>query len=138
MTYNDANDFYKFSNIRYAQPPVGELRFRAPRAPLTDRITVRNGSEIRICPQGVPEWQLKAFAPITKYSSGAPFTLENWEKDIATMEPPKIDFYSGNTEDCLFLDVYVPAKVLEKKRKHSKGFKGVPVLAWVCSRLLHP
>ena len=137
LSYNDTNDFYKFSNVRYAQPPTGELRFRAPRPPLRDRTTIHNGSETRICPQGVPEWQRKAFGPISKYASGAPFALENWEKDIATMEPPNIDFYSNNTEDCLFLDVYVPRKVLEKKKKHHKGFKGVPVLAWVGSCWLH-
>jgi len=33
-SYNSTYDFYHFSNIRYAAPPLGDLRFRKPQAPL--------------------------------------------------------------------------------------------------------
>jgi len=33
-SYNSTYHFYHFSNIRYAAPPLGDLRFRKPQAPL--------------------------------------------------------------------------------------------------------
>ncbi len=42
--------YYNFSNIRYAEPPVGNLRFAAPVTPKPDR-TVQRGEVARICPQ---------------------------------------------------------------------------------------
>ena len=32
--YNQTYDFYHFRNIRYAAPPLGDLRFRKPKPPL--------------------------------------------------------------------------------------------------------
>ena len=32
--YNQTYDFYHFRNIRYAAPPLGDLRFRKPQPPL--------------------------------------------------------------------------------------------------------
>lgn len=69
LAYNETTDIYTFSNIRYTQSPTGNLRFRGPAAPLVDRSTVRNGSEQRTCPQGIPAWQSKAFAPIDEFSA---------------------------------------------------------------------
>ena len=57
-TYFDSTgQFYNFSNIRYAAPPVGDLRFRAPQLPTVDRTKVQTGLPDRICPQAVPAWQ---------------------------------------------------------------------------------
>jgi len=33
-SYNSTYHFYHFSNIRYAAPPLGDLRFRKPQTPL--------------------------------------------------------------------------------------------------------
>ncbi|GME44628.1 putative carboxylesterase family protein [Neofusicoccum parvum] len=48
---NDTYGYYNFSNIRYAAAPLGDLRFKAPVAPATNRATIQDGSLNRICPQ---------------------------------------------------------------------------------------
>lgn len=46
--------YYNFSNIRYAQPPVGHLRFDAPVAPTVRNSTVNDGQHGVVCPQASP------------------------------------------------------------------------------------
>lgn len=58
--YNSSGNFYNFSNIRYAAPPVGDLRFRAPQPPEKNRGQVQTGSPDRICAQADPAWLLIA------------------------------------------------------------------------------
>jgi len=58
--FNDTGNFYNFSNIRYAAPPVGDLRFRAPQSPKRNRGTVQTGTPDRICAQANPAWLLIA------------------------------------------------------------------------------
>jgi len=58
--YNATGDFYNFSNIRYAAPPVGNLRFAPPQAPAMNRKTVQTGGQFRICAQAGPAWFLIA------------------------------------------------------------------------------
>jgi hypothetical protein len=41
-SYNETYDFHVFRNVRYAAPPLGDLRFRKPQPPLT-QYTVQNG-----------------------------------------------------------------------------------------------
>ena len=72
----------------------------------------------------------RAFGPIAKYSNPAnPFTLEAWERDIANSPVPNINLNANTTEDCLFLDVYVPKHVLEGAQR-THGYEA-PVLVWV-------
>ncbi|KAF5004968.1 hypothetical protein FDECE_8563 [Fusarium decemcellulare] len=131
LSYNETTEVYKFSNIRYAQPPVGELRFRAPVAPLPNHDEIQTGAEVTACPQGVPFWLARAFKPIGLYTNGKEFRLESWEADIKNSTPP-----SGGspppppTEDCLFLDVHVPRKVFDAAKKSKKDC-GAPVLVWI-------
>ena len=40
--YNQTYDFYHFRNIRYAAPPLGDLRFRKPKPPLP-QAGIQNG-----------------------------------------------------------------------------------------------
>lgn len=61
--YNETGDFYVYKNVRFAAPPVGNLRFQPPQPPLQET-TVNNGSVAGNC---------------------------------------------STAEDCLFLDIYVPA-----------------------------
>src|SRR5688572_7113266 len=83
LWYNEETDIYKFQNVRYAREPSGDLRFRAPEAPLTNRSTIQVGAETRICPQGRPAWMSRNLATIGKYSNPTvPFTLEAWVEDI--------------------------------------------------------
>lgn len=58
--FNSTGGFYNFSNIRYAAPPVGDLRFRAPQAPARNRGEIQTGSPDRICAQANPAWELIA------------------------------------------------------------------------------
>ena len=135
LSYNTTTDIYVFSNIRYAQPPTGNLRFRAPLPPKTDRSTIQTGSEIRTCPQGVPDWQSNAFIPISRFSNGVPFTLEAWEAAINSSTPFPQSVFNGNvTEDCLFLDVHVPGEILRSAQGDKRA--EAPVLVWVSLPLL--
>lgn len=136
LSYDNVTQVYKFQNIRYGRPPVGDLRFRAPVPPESNRDTIQTGSESRICPQGVPDWQSKAFIPIAKYSNPKnPFSLAAWEADILNSSVPSIDFNANATEDCLFLDVHVAKKVLHNAQKKPEVCGGTPVLVFVCSLL---
>ncbi|SPO04279.1 uncharacterized protein DNG_06962 [Cephalotrichum gorgonifer] len=120
-----------FSGAMYAKSPTGELRFRAPVAPEENRGTIQNGEQPRTCPQGVPLWQAKAVIPIEKYNNpNVPFTVEAWIEDIRKGQlPPPPANVTPPTEDCLFLDVHVPKRVLRKAKNPS--FKGAPVLFWI-------
>ena len=40
----DTGRFYNFSNIRYAAPPIGNLRFAPPEAPAENRSSINDGS----------------------------------------------------------------------------------------------
>jgi len=40
--YNQTYDFYHFRNIRYAAPPLGDLRFRKPQPPVS-QAGIQNG-----------------------------------------------------------------------------------------------
>lgn len=85
-----------FSNIRFAAPPTGDFRFGLPQPPAVDRSKIHDGTEGGLtCPGALP---------------GVPVL------------PPIYDTPQG--EDCLFLDVVVPRKVL------SGEFSNVPVAFW--------
>lgn len=127
ITLNKSTDTYTFSNIRYAQAPVGNLRFRAPLPPLSNRDQVQNGSQPRLCPQASPKFQAKVNKPIAAFFGGKPYSLKSWEDDITNASaPPPMDMNTGTTEDCLFLDVHVPRKVFETNKNAN-----APVLVWV-------
>ncbi|KAF2730551.1 alpha/beta-hydrolase [Polyplosphaeria fusca] len=82
-TYNSTSKINVFKGIRYAAPPVGELRWRAPHAPATNRSTA------------IPATQDPPICPQTGASSET---------------PPIYGFVSGpGNEDCLFLNVFAPA-----------------------------
>jgi len=98
--------YYSFSNIRYAQPPTGDLRFAAPLPPLTNR-TLQKGEIQRSCPQAYPLWYLRNI------------------RQLDDVPPPDPD----EDEDCLFLDVVVPEKAFEKAKGNGRG--GAPVMVWI-------
>ncbi|KAH8664467.1 Alpha/Beta hydrolase protein [Xylariales sp. PMI_506] len=131
LSYDNTTDAYTFSNIRYAQAPVGALRFRAPVPPMPSRDIIQNGTETRVCPQGIPAWQNDAFRPIAEFTFGAPYSLTAWEEAIKNSTTPGLTGYNNfTTEDCLFLDVHVPKKVLAKT-KTCNSTEGAPVLVWI-------
>lgn len=118
--------FYNFSNIRYAAPPLGNLRFAAPQPPAVNRSEVQTGSVGRICPQAGPAWGTTAAQFVASYLQGIPFngTASNSSSN-ATSALPRQD--PRTTEDCLFLDVVVPRQVLESA---GMGY-GAPVMVWI-------
>jgi carboxylesterase type B len=86
---------------------------------------------VRACPQGIPEWQARALGPLEAFSAGKPFTYAAWEAALANATLPVINYNADTTEDCLFLDVYVPQKVFEQASQCTDESKGAPVLVWV-------
>jgi carboxylesterase type B len=46
--------YFNFSNIRYSEAPVGNLRFTAPVVPKSRNSTINDGQQGVICPQAAP------------------------------------------------------------------------------------
>ncbi|KAM5357932.1 hypothetical protein ACJZ2D_015772 [Fusarium nematophilum] len=126
---HDQAGTYNFSNIRYAQPPIGDLRFRAP-VPVRQGSglsqDVNNGSVGAICPQ---PWTLfndtAVLQWIMAHIQGENLDLEELQQQSANQPDPPLD--PRTSEDCLFLDVVVPKKIFDKR---SSG-AGAPVLVWI-------
>ncbi|KAL3475722.1 Carboxylesterase [Aspergillus californicus] len=78
--YNETGNYYLYSNIRYAAPPVGDLRWAKPQTPRASDPSVDPNADMT-CTQVTPNWW-----NITGFPAG----------------------FTGGVEDCLFLDIYVP------------------------------
>ncbi|KAJ0423580.1 Alpha/Beta hydrolase protein [Aspergillus carlsbadensis] len=87
--YNSEDDVYTFRNIRYAAPPIGDLRWSKP-AP--------------------PKW----ISGVQDGSYG-PNCIQAAIPDVFFM-PGKEGLFESAGEDCLFLDIYVPGKALRRRR----------------------
>lgn len=75
-----------YKNIRFAQPPTGELRFKLPQTPPPSADQIQDGN--------LPVEQTTCVSSVPPY---APF--------------PGVNGTTFGHEDCLFLDVYVPEGV---------------------------
>ncbi|MCJ1477093.1 hypothetical protein MMC13_005764 [Lambiella insularis] len=128
ISFNSTGGYYNFSNIRYGEPPVGELRFAAPVAVSGNSSTVNNGSVGVVCAQVDPAWTLITAEFLPDYFTGQPFNLSAAEAALlnSTAPPPAPD--PRTTEDCLFLDVHTPQKVFEK---NGSSGGGAPVMVWI-------
>ncbi|KAJ5884674.1 hypothetical protein N7495_009184 [Penicillium taxi] len=120
---------YNFSNIRYAAPPVGDLRFRAPVLPTPNREYVQNGSVGRICPQGSTTWE-SDIAPEFIVSVLYNTTFEG-STNISSYEYTAAKVDPRTSEDCLFLDVVVPKKIFDRAAANSISPLLAPVLVWI-------
>ncbi|OJD32155.1 carboxylesterase family protein [Diplodia corticola] len=125
--FNETAAYYNFSNIRYAAPPVADLRFRAPVSPVTDRSSVQDGSELRICHQANPAWAAIAAEWLPGYLVAGILPNVSATGTTATTGTANITTLPGETEDCLFLDVVVPEKIFERAGNAS----GAPVIVWI-------
>ncbi|KAH8799813.1 putative lipase 2 [Xylogone sp. PMI_703] len=72
-----------YKNIRFANPPTGNLRFRLPNTDLPKVEGVQNGR--------VPEMSNNCISSMPAYAPYPPYNGTSWGQ-----------------EDCLFLDVYIP------------------------------
>ncbi|TID13007.1 putative GTP cyclohydrolase-2 [Venturia nashicola] len=95
--HNTTNEVYTFRNIRFAAPPIGELRWQKP-----------------VFPGNVSE-------------------VQDRQEPIACTQPPSDDVRTvggavvgKGSEDCLFLDLTIPEKVVKGDKKER-----IPVLIWV-------
>lgn len=123
----ESQGVYNFSNVRFAAPPLGDRRFRAPVPPEQNRSSVQTGDIGRICPQASPIWSTHiATAFVPSYLDNKPF---NGSLDVSSYpyDPPKHD--PRTTEDCLFLDVVVPKSIFDKAQIAAP--KLAPVLVWI-------
>ncbi|KAF4547710.1 Carboxylesterase-like protein 3 [Elsinoe fawcettii] len=122
--FNSTGRYYNFSNIRFAAPPVGNLRFAAPQAPTRNRGNVQTGQQNRICAQAGPAWSAIAGQFVPRYLGGQrTFNQSSFVTPPATT--PAQD--PATNEDCLFLDVFVPDQVFDRRKQRKK----VPVLVWL-------
>lgn len=130
-SFNETGQYYNFSNVRYAAAPVGDLRFRAPQPPEVDRSSVNDGSQGRVCAQGLPAWIELATGFVSRYFTNQGNNITQSDVDLAnfsvnaqsvmkTLDP-------RTTEDCLFLDVMVPQNIWQNKGNGD----GAPVLVWI-------
>ncbi|KAK5459846.1 hypothetical protein LTS15_003975 [Exophiala xenobiotica] len=139
IAFNQSGQTYNFSNIRYVQPPVGELRFAAPVPPAGRNPAVQNGSFGPICPQAAPAWGLISEAFVTSYLAGNASTFNYTQAELALQQylaaAANTTYKPGpqETEDCLFLDVIVPKAVFDAanspRRRRQSG--GANVLVWI-------
>jgi cholinesterase len=126
-------NYYNFSNIRYAEPPLGRLRFAAPQSPKGRSHSVDTGSVARICPQAYPSAAFSNQIYTTFYSVTGKTSLEDFQNATQRFDYPRNTPQDPRTtEDCLFLDVMVPKKVFDKRSLTSKGAtSGAAVMVWI-------
>ncbi|KAF5637983.1 carboxylesterase type B [Fusarium sp. NRRL 52700] len=118
---------YNFSNIRYGEPPIGDLRFARPVAPRGRNVTVDKGNVGRICPQAMAAWEVYISFTGPDFLSGSISTLT--EDQRHTLEEPsdlKIPIDPRETEDCLFLDVVTSMETFDSPAKRL-----APVIFWL-------
>lgn len=124
--YNSQYDLYIFYDVRYAAPPTGPNRFRAPIAPPTNRSQVQSGGSQWVCPQASPRWQTVTSQFFPEYEQGRTNFTEGEFKET---DPPTTPQSARETEDCLFLDLYVPRSAFKNAGKASAA--GVPVVVQI-------
>ncbi|EOA89558.1 hypothetical protein ACJQWK_02974 [Exserohilum turcicum] len=125
--FNDSGNFYNFSNIRYAAPPVGELRFALPQPPAENRSSINHGHVARICPQSNPAWNALAAQALGALTLGLPPPNVTYVPPGANASSPLPKPDPRESEDCLFLDVFAPKQIFEQAGKGP----GAPVLVWI-------
>ncbi|KAK2775726.1 hypothetical protein FQN52_007186 [Onygenales sp. PD_12] len=132
LSFNSTTGIYKFSNIRFAQAPVGDLRFASPLPPQGRSEEVQRGELDVHCPQALPMFSIMGEMYKVAYVANTPFnltqTVETYESAMENI-PATIEGIFGDlvqSEDCLFLDVVVPEGVF----KRADSGRGAAVMVW--------
>ncbi|KAI1819613.1 carboxylesterase family protein [Xylaria intraflava] len=143
VSLNETGSYYNFTNIRYGQAPVGDLRWAEPKAPVENGANGSYPSGAPLvdgteqggnCAADFPCWFQVQTAFVEAYLAGDPFdfnaTYEKIYADGACSQPPPADARPpGETEDCLFLDVFTPTTAFDAKRNSNSS--GAPVLVYI-------
>jgi hypothetical protein len=115
--------YLNFSNIRFGQPPVGDLRFAAPLPPKGRNRTINDGQHGAICPQADPAWIATAEPFLALYLTGQ--NISNYTNPThattALQSSSALSIDPRTSEDCLFLDVIVPQKIFNSTVNAKKG-----------------
>jgi hypothetical protein len=115
--------YFNFSNIRFGQAPVGDLRFSAPLPPKGRNRTVNDGQHGAICPQAGPAWTATAEPFLGLYLTGG--NISNYthptHATTTSISSSSLSIDPRTSEDCLFLDVIVPQKIFNSTRNSKKG-----------------
>ena len=136
ISYNATAQTYNFTNIRYAQPHLGNLRFAAPVPPSVRNPTIQDGSTGAICSQANPAWAAIGLEFAAAWAADKlPFNYDAAAAALAniTAALPANPTDPRISEDCLVLDVIVPKSVFDSAQKRSQQ-KGIPVLVWIYVR----
>ncbi|KAF8969096.1 Alpha/Beta hydrolase protein [Flammula alnicola] len=102
-----------FLGMRFAAPPIGQLRFREPQSPaFTPGVQMANAQPMGCLAAGAGS------SPVTPFRIGAAESfgrrMDRRSDDLAT---------STTSDDCLFLNVFVPGQLGENKN--------LPVVFWI-------
>ncbi|KAF6223129.1 hypothetical protein HO173_013291 [Letharia columbiana] len=108
--------YYKFLNIQYGEPPIGDLRITRSIPHQTKSSVINSESVERVCPQSNPFWPAVGGQWLSNYENGTTFPFEQINETVLTSkysamvlpepEDPRI------SEDCLYLEVMVLQKFL--------------------------
>ncbi|THV01067.1 alpha/beta-hydrolase [Dendrothele bispora CBS 962.96] len=102
-TFDSTTNVTNYHGIRYARPPLGDLRFRAPQPPANVTGVQQANTIPPSCLQGV-----------TGRSPTNPFSNQT---SLSKRQG------GGASEDCLFLNVFFPGATVPKK--------GLPTIVWI-------
>lgn len=129
--FNKTGAYYNFTDIRFAAPPLGDLRFAKPQPPAVNRSEVQKGGQRYVCPQATPRWLENSSTFVSSYLNGATdFSGYNDSGSAATNSSSGFESDGPGltvTEDCLFLDIVVPRNIFE----HAGKGGGAPVMVWI-------
>ncbi|KAI9742049.1 MAG: hypothetical protein M1834_000439 [Cirrosporium novae-zelandiae] len=114
-SYNSNGKLYTFKNIRFGAAPVGDLRWAKPATPEYND-TIQDGSYGPACLQSQPNG-LNLLGSLNESPIGG--VLNEFLGGI-----PLPTSLHPTSEDCLFLDIVVPAKAL------SNSSSNLPVIVW--------
>ncbi|GME65394.1 Major intrinsic protein [Neofusicoccum parvum] len=131
-TYDQENDIYIFKNIPFAAPPTGENRFAKPQPPLQND-TLSDGSYGPNCVQFLTAI-FSGSASSSNSSAGGGIGsllggLLGGSGGLTTNETALEELFASlfgpSSEDCLFLDVFVPGKAVK-----APDTANLPVVHW--------
>jgi carboxylesterase type B len=116
----DKRQVYVFTNIRFATPPTGDLRWKKP-VPPRPISGIQDGKSGYSCKQILPKRGLNFLGS---------YNEEPWatsvDELIGATGSALWPYFTTSSEDCLFLDVYVPAKLIK-----NPSARKVPVMNWI-------